>query len=175
MATALDDPLAYFITWTVYGSHLPGDEAGWRRRRKGYQPTQPRLADWHRKRLKYDVMLLSPEQRHVVETECERHCRHRGWHLWAVNARTSHVHVVVTADRCSGKIVRDQLKANCTRSLRARWNEFCDRTVWTVGGDWQCINCEEDLESVCSYVREAQDRMEYRYAKGSINPSAAGR
>jgi hypothetical protein len=30
-----DDPIAYFITWTVYGTHLQGDERGWRRRRKG--------------------------------------------------------------------------------------------------------------------------------------------
>src|ERR1043165_6116471 len=135
MTTASDDPLAYFITWTVYGSHLQGDECGWRRWREGYQPPQPRLADWHRKRLKYEVMLLSPDERNVVEAECERHCRHRGWHLWAANARTSHVHVVVTADACSGKTVRDQLKANCTRGLRERWKQFCNRTVWTVGGD----------------------------------------
>ena len=158
MATESDDPLAYFITWTVYGSHLQGHDDGWRRRRKGYEPAQPRLCDWHQKRLKYDVMLLSPDQRNVVETECRRHCQHRGWHLWAASARTSHVHVVVTAERCSGKTVRDQLKANCTRGLRARWSQFCDRTVWTIGGDWKCINRQEDLEAVCLYVREAQDR-----------------
>jgi REP element-mobilizing transposase RayT len=170
MATAPDDPLAFFITWTVYGSHLQGDDSGWRRRRKGYQPPQPQLAVWHRKRLKYDLVLLSPAERQVVEAECERHCHHRGWHLWAVNARPSHVHVVVTADRCSGKTVRDQLKANCTRGLRERWSQFCDRTVWTVGGDWQCINREDDLEIVCLYVREAQDRMEYKYQPPGASP-----
>ncbi len=163
MTTAPDDPLAFFITWTVYGSHLQGDDSGWRRRRNGYQPPQLRLADWRRRRLKYDLMLLSPDERRVVEAECERHCRHRRWHLWAVNARASHVHVVVTADGYSGKTVRDQLKANCTRGLRERWNQFRDRTVWTVGGDWRCINSEDDLETVCLYVRDAQDRMEYEY------------
>jgi hypothetical protein len=54
------------------------------------------------------------------------------------------------------------LKANSTRGLRERWNQFCDRTVWTVGGDWECLNAEKDLETVCLYVREAQDRMEYK-------------
>src|ERR1700690_2816679 len=117
MATAPDDPLAYFITWTLYGSHLQGNDSGWRRRRKGYQPPQPRLAEWHQKRLKYDVLLLSAAERRLVEAECERHCQHRGWHLWAVNVRTSHVHIVVSADQCTGKTVRDQLKANCTRAL----------------------------------------------------------
>jgi REP element-mobilizing transposase RayT len=166
MATTSDDPLAYFITWTVYGSHLQGDQDGWRLRRKGQQIPQPRLAQWHRERLKHDVILLSADQRKAVEAECERHCRHRRWHLWAANARTSHVHIVVTADGSSGKTVRDQLKANCTRGLRARWREYCDRAIWTVGGDWQCINSQQDLETVCLYVREAQDRVQYKSAAG---------
>jgi len=25
----MDDPLAFFLTWTKYGSWLPGDERGW--------------------------------------------------------------------------------------------------------------------------------------------------
>lgn len=155
-----DEPVAYYITWTVYGTHLQGDTRGWRRRRKGYQPPQPRLARWRRERLKHDVILLSPEQQLIVERECRRHCTHRGWRLWEVNARSNHVHVVVTAAGCSGKPVRDQLKANCTRGLREQWPVFRDRPVWTVGGDWECINSEDDLETVCLYVREAQDRMD---------------
>jgi REP element-mobilizing transposase RayT len=153
----LNEPLAFFITWTVYGSHLQGDERGWRQRRRGDQPPQPRLSEWRRERLKHEVIMLSPDQRAVVERECRRHCDHRGWHVWAINARSTHVHVVVTAAEFAGKTVRDQLKANGTRGLRDEWAELCDRPVWTVGGDWQCINTEDDLEQVCLYVRDAQD------------------
>jgi hypothetical protein len=102
-----------------------------------------------------------PEQRAVVARECERHCKHRGWHLWVVNPRSTHIHVVVTAVGCSGKTVRDQLKANATRGMRGMregWPQFCDRPVWTVGGDWECINTERDLEQVVLYVCDAQDR-----------------
>ena len=155
-----DDPIAYFITWTVYGTHLQGDERGWRSRRKGEQLPQPRLASWHRDRLKHDVIILSPEQRLVVEQECRHHCDHRGWRLWAVNARSTHIHVVAAAAGVSGKRVRDQLKANCTRGMREQWRVFCDRPVWTQGGDWECINNEDELETVCQYVLEAQDRMD---------------
>lgn len=154
----VDEPLAFFITWTVYGSHLQGDEHGWRRRWHGEQRPQPQLAQWRWERLKHEVITLSPEQRGVVERECQRHCEHRSWHLWVVNARSTHVHAVVTASGCSGKTVRDQLKANGTRGLRERWTQFGDRPVWTVGGDWACINAEDDLEQVCVYVREVQDR-----------------
>ncbi len=27
-AVPMDDPIAYFITWSTYGTWLPGDEAG---------------------------------------------------------------------------------------------------------------------------------------------------
>lgn len=158
----MDDPIAYFITWTIYGSHLQGDPLGWRRRGHGHQLPQPQLVAWHQARLKHSVTLLTPAQRNVVEMICRQHCGRRGWDLWEVNARSTHVHVVVTADGCSGKTVRDQLKANCTSALRERWSEFCDRTVWTRGGDWQCVNDEQGLEQICLYVREAQDRMEFK-------------
>ena len=159
MSLPADDPLAFFVTWTIYGSHLQGDVSGWRRRRKGEQPPQPQLAEWHRARLKHCVLLLSSEQRAVVTHECERHCDFRGWHLWAVTARSNHVHAVVTAAGYSGATIRDQLKANGTRGLRERWAEFRDRPVWSVGGDWLCVNGEDELEAVCLYVRHGQDRM----------------
>lgn len=156
----IDDPIAFFITWTVYGTYLQGDMRGWRRRRQGHQLPQPRLAQWRGERLKYPILLLSAEQQTVVEQQCQRHCEHRDWHLWAVNARTNHVHAVVSASGYSGNTVRDQLKANCTRELREHWSELRDRQVWSVGGDWKCINSEDELENVCVYVIDAQNRKE---------------
>jgi hypothetical protein len=153
-----DEPLAFFITWTIYGSHLQGDESGWRRRREGDQPPQPRLAQWRREQLKHEVIRLSLQQRAVVDQECRRHCEIRTWHPWAMSVRSTHVHAVVTAAGCAGSTVRDQLKANATRSLREQWPVFRDRPVWAVGGDWVCINSEDELELACRYVIEAQDR-----------------
>ncbi len=112
------EPIAYFITWTVYGTILQGDERGWRRRRKGEQQPQPRLSEWRRERLKHPIELLDYELRQAVNAEIDRLSKFRGWHLWSQDARTNHVHVVVTAlGMCGGK-VRDQLKANCTRVVR---------------------------------------------------------
>ena len=38
------------------------------------------------------------------------------------------------------------------------WGVFRERPVWTVGGDWQSVNTEDDLAAVIEYVMEAQDR-----------------
>jgi REP element-mobilizing transposase RayT len=157
-----DDPLAFFITWTVYGTFLQGDARGWRKRGAGSQPSQPLLERWHRDRLKHDIVLLNTAQRHVVENEIQRHCEHRHWNLWVANARSNHVHVLVTSSGYSGKAVRDQLKANCTRGLRQQDNVFVDRPVWSVGGDWKCINSEKDLGEAIEYAGVAQERMDQK-------------
>jgi REP element-mobilizing transposase RayT len=152
-----DEPIAYFITWTVYGTWLQGDERGWRRYRGGFEKPQPLLADWRRERLLHPVLLLTHEHREVVAHEIQKHCAHRLWHPWAINPRTNHVHVVITATGFNGGQVRDQLKANCTRRLRETDTTFLDRPVWSRGGDWKSINSEDDLATVVLYANEAQD------------------
>lgn len=154
-----DEPIAFFITWTVYGTFLQGDDRGWRRRRKGSQPPQPKLADWRRERLLFPIQLLDQGMREVVEAEIERLAEVRGWHVWARSARSNHVHIAVTAFGYNGARVRDQFKANCTRELREHWPVFADRPVWTKGGDCECLNTEDDLEQAVIYVAQAQDRM----------------
>jgi hypothetical protein len=90
--------LAYFLTWPTYGTWLPGDERGWVEYRHGWQ-----LPDSIRKleaeaRMTEDACTLDTEERTLVEATIAEHCRIRGWELHAVNCRTNHLHVVVTAD-----------------------------------------------------------------------------
>ncbi len=152
-----EDPLGFFITWTVYGTWLQGDERGWRRYRGGHKTPQPLLADWRRERLLHPILLLTDKHRECVSHEIESHCTRRGWKLWVANPRTNHVHVVVTAVGYDGARVRDQLKANATRGLREFDARFTGRPVWTRGGDWQCVNTEDDLAAVILYASEVQD------------------
>lgn len=84
------------------------------------------------------------------------HCQHCGWVLHAVNARTKHVHVVVTAD-AKPRLIRDQLKANCTTRLRRQEKPLiCERT-WTKGGDCSVLFDDESLHNAVIYTLEAQD------------------
>lgn len=158
-SSAVQDPLAYFVTWTTYGTHLQGDQRGWRKRFKGEQEPQPLLDCWRRNRLKYDAVIILPNQRSTIEQAIRAHCEHRNWKLWAVSVRSNHIHVIVEAPEESGRKVRDQLKANATRAIRTVCGDLKDRPVWTLGGDWNCINDEISLERVILYVSEAQDRM----------------
>ena len=58
--------MAFFITWTVYGTHLQGDELGWRKIGEGDKLPVPLLADWHRERLNHAIKLLDENQRMTV-------------------------------------------------------------------------------------------------------------
>jgi REP element-mobilizing transposase RayT len=153
-----NEPLGYFITFTVYGTFLQGDSRWWHSRENGIRAPQPLLKAWHQKRLRHAVLLLTDEQRTAIKQEIDRFCEYRNWRLWKANPRSNHVHVVVTAPGYIGKTVRDQIKANCTRILRERWSQFCNRPVWTVGGAWSALETEQELENAILYAGEVQDR-----------------
>lgn len=151
------EPLAYFLTWTTYGTWLPGDERGWNRKGDhALLEPDPLLVRMAQAKMTEPVFVLSDRHRVIVEETIREHCRIRNWPLHAVNARSNHVHVVVTAIGYKPKTVRDQLKAWCTTKLKEAGES---RThFWTEGGSQRWINTDEELEAAVAYVLEAQDR-----------------
>src|SRR4051794_37027956 len=109
--------LAYHIVWTTYGTWLPGDARGWVKKNiLGVQPPDVELERQARASMVEDAVVLTLAQRLLLEKTIADHCRIRGWTLHAVNARTNHIHVVVSAERDPAD-VRDQFKAWCSRKL----------------------------------------------------------
>jgi len=165
-----DDPLRLFLTWTTYGTWLPGDGRGWRKWQSGQQQPQPLLEDWCREQMRQQPLFLNLPQRRAVEKVIREHAIIRGWELAAVSARSNHVHVAMTvvpivsgkalAAGRSIKSVRDQLKANSTRVLRQFSDPVTHEKTWTKGGDIQIIDSDNDWDQVILYITDAQDRME---------------
>jgi REP element-mobilizing transposase RayT len=152
----MPDALAYFITWTTYGTWLPGDERGWVLKGSGFQDSRPVRKELASDRMTEPPCTLSDEQRGIVELTIRDHCRIRGWEMHALNCRTNHVHAVVTANTDSKK-VRDEFKAWCTRKLK---EAACDIEVrenwWTEAGSRRMIGDEESLEAAIHYVLYGQ-------------------
>jgi REP element-mobilizing transposase RayT len=151
----MSEPLAYLITWTTYGTWLHGDERGWvDGGTPGIQAPDARRRERDRSRMAERPVTLDPAQREVVRATIEAHCRFRGWCLHAVNARSNHVHVVVTAP-VPPEQVMNQFKAWCSRRLnecggtrRKHW--------WTYHGSTKWINDEAYLQNAIRYVLEIQ-------------------
>ena len=104
-------------------------------------------------------VLLNSNQRIAVESVCRKHAEIRGWELHAVNARSNHVQLVVTAD-ADGKMVRSQFKANATNILRQPPNPIANKKVWTRGGDIKIVDGDDAMDRVVLYITVAQDRID---------------
>jgi REP element-mobilizing transposase RayT len=153
-------PLAWYITWTTYGTWLHGDKRG---SYIGKSPIAPdtELEAMMRDEMTEDPVYLSEEQRAVVEACIRKECEGQGWRLHTVNARTNHVHVVLSAQR-DGKFLRSRLKAltsdalselagipmNSGKDGRRRW--------WTEKGNIFELETEKGLEEVIVYARDLQ-------------------
>ena len=175
----MPEPLAYFLTWSTYGTWLPGDARGWIEYRHGWKLPDPIRELEAAARMTEDACRLTPEQRAIVEAQVAETCRFRGWELFAVNCRSNHVHVVVAADR-HPKIVRNHLKAWCTRRLKEHAASTRTRNVsdvgtptrnvsedsietirenwWAERGSQRYVNDHDSLESAIVYVLDGQDR-----------------
>ena len=151
----MDSVAGYFITWTTYGTWLPGDQRGWRLRLKGQKLPEPLLEAWCEKQMKGEAVLLGIDDRKTVEDACHAHCVFRGWELKAVNARTNHVHVVVITNK-SPQSTRDELKANCTRMLRMQSKPLNVLKTWTAGGDCEVLADDDELLGAMHYVMVGQ-------------------
>src|SRR5947208_9864778 len=80
----MTDILAYHIVWTMYGTWLPGDWRGWVRKRIwGILPPDPDIERQARERMAEPMVLLTDEQRAIVERTIADHCRIGGWTLHA--------------------------------------------------------------------------------------------
>src|SRR5262245_26201359 len=89
------EPLAFLVTWTTYGTWLPGDARGWNRKGEAEnQRPNPLFVEMAQSRMKEAEFRLSVVDRRIAEQTIRDHCRIRGWHLHAVNARSNHVHLV---------------------------------------------------------------------------------
>jgi REP element-mobilizing transposase RayT len=116
-------PPAYLITFRCYGTWLHGDTRGSMNRR-GHNiygtprmPNNRKLESSDAERLKCLPMTLYEAQRNAVEEAVGEVCEYRGFLLRAVNVRTNHIHVVVSA-ACRPEAILNAFKAYSTRKLR---------------------------------------------------------
>ena len=158
------EPLEYFLTWCTYDTWLPGDPRGWIEQRHGWQLPRRGLEFEAAASMTEDACRLKRWQRDVVERAIEAVCQFRRWHLHAVNCRSNHVHLVVTANP-HPIVVRNQLKSWSTRRLKeseaagahVTGPTAVRRKWWAEGGSQRYVNDEDSLECAIRYVRDGQD------------------
>ncbi len=156
----MSEPLAYFITFTTYGTWLHGRSSGsvdrWHNVPGAeFLPADENLEAARRRTLRQEPYFLDESRRAVVLQTIREVAAHRGWRLWAAHVRLRHVHIVVTAPIKPEKAMAD-FKAWASHRLREAFGEDADRDRWTQHGSTRWINDELSLEAAIVYVVDEQ-------------------
>ena len=162
-------PIAYFITIATYGTWLPGDQRGWVEHRKGWKYPNHLLEAAASKNAVEGRKILTACQRHLVEQQVHDTCVHRQWVCHAVNCRTNHMHVVVSADDTAPTKVRSDLKAWCTRKLKEHALPMEANEWWAERGSIRWVFDDEGLNQVIRYTLEEQDNQETQHERTRPN------
>jgi REP element-mobilizing transposase RayT len=106
---------------------------------------------YNRRALAQPPVKLGARQRALVEQAIRETCELRKWSFWAVNARTNHVHTVVTAN-CKPERVLSAFKANATRQLREAKRWLNEKSPWAQRGSKRYLWTEKELLDAIAYV-----------------------
>ena len=153
-------PLAYFITFTCYGTRLYGDEAGSVDREHNI-PGTPFLApnlrrvQAEQRQMRQEAYHLDSRRRTVVLCAIQKVCAHRGWTLLAAHVRTFHVHLVVAAEERSEKVLND-VKAYASRVLNQTEVGSNSQRRWTRHGSTRYLWKAEEVGAAIHYVVREQ-------------------
>lgn len=157
----VDDCFAFLITWTTYGTWLPGDARGHVSRRQkadgtyvprknafgteydqGDETTRVRAEALQR----FDAVRLNREQAFAAASGIAKAAMSRGWRIHRATVMANHVHVVVADCPADGPLVRRILKgvSQAAMSSRRKW--------WTRGGSDRRLQGEQAIAAAINYV-----------------------
>jgi len=151
-----DTPVAYFITFSTYGTRLHGDTRGTSDRLHN-SPGTPKLVyderRWEAERalMKHAPFRLDRPRRRAVAEAIQDAAAFRRWPIHALNVRTNHVHCVLTASE-RPESVMSKLKGRATRLLHDRGLADRMQPVWSDHGSTRWLWSDADLGSASEYV-----------------------
>jgi REP element-mobilizing transposase RayT len=151
--------MRYFITFTCYGSHVHGVEAGFVDRIHNLPGSRTLDADPNRAAVESEAMkqapyLLSERARTVVLQAIQGVCAHRKWNLLAAHVRTNHVHVVVESEAKPEKVMND-FKSYASRALNLVEADI-SRRRWAHHGSTRWLWKDQEVRDAIQYVIDEQ-------------------
>ena len=159
-------PLAYLLTFRTFGTWLHGD-VRWSVGRQARSPKESRfispnmpLKEAMAAEMHQPPVLLKRAARKAVEIAIKEVCECRGYLLRASNARTNHVHAVVTAEVKPEKII-NTFKGYSTRKLRNEGFYSPDLTIWARGRSRRYLWKPQFVTAAVDYVLYSQGWMPF--------------
>ena len=154
-------PLAYFLTWTCYGTWLHGDDRGsvedpHNRYARPYLAPNPGWSTAESRLLKSPPVTLDTAMRRVVRDAALEHLAFKECTLVALNVRTTHTHLVIRSKSCEPGRLAGSFKAWSTRRLRDAGLLAPDAKVWTARSSTRYLWFEGAVQGARKYVLDEQ-------------------
>ena len=128
---------AYLLTFTCYGSYIPGQQGAIDRDHNvagsRLPGPRPKLRQHVQASLKQAPYEMDQDQRAIVLTAITDVCRYKCWHLLAAHVRSNHVHTVVDAD-VAPEAVMNAFKSYASRALNLHVPGHAGRLRWARHG-----------------------------------------
>ena len=159
---------AWLLTWTTYGTRLPGDERGtvsnvvdWAGRHRRNAPGTAAAAGLRglvadaASTMRGPPVWLTTDHAPLLLTQFQETAVHRGWFLTAVAVVSNHVHVVVgvRGDPEPDTLLRD-FKSYGSRQLNRSFGSPEGGTWWTHGGSTRKLPDDEAVRAATAYVEQ---------------------
>ena len=157
----------WFLTWTTYGTWLPGDERGFvspKFAEGAYEPrnnivgdpydgARPELRRLAQSKLVGDPIKLERDHAILLKDQFEETARYRGWIIVIGAILATHVHLVVGVhgDPDPSELLRD-FKSYGSRPLNQRFGKPESGTWWTEQGSKRKVKDQPHYEAVTAYV-----------------------
>jgi len=160
-------PLAYLITVRTFGTWLHGDERhSVDRCENGIYgtpdiPPNEKLLETMKSELKQPAVILNKLQRKTIESAIKQLCEKRKYYLQAINVRTNHVHVVVSAQAKPERIA-DAFKAFSTKKLREENLFSKELQIWSRGRSRRYLWKPLHVELAIDYVLYGQGDLPFQ-------------
>lgn len=151
-------PLAYHITFGTYGTRLHGDARGvvdrsHNRRGEPIIGSDPKRWERERAKMRFDPVVLTPEQMRHAEDLIPSICDRGGWRLHTRAAGPDHVHTLLTA-AADADAVRKWFKRWLGEGMSKRWPLPAGATWWAEGGSVKWVWDDDYFGRIVGYLND---------------------
>jgi len=151
--------IVYLITFSCYGSHLPGQEGTTDRDHNvpgtRLREPQAKLRQYIEAWMKQAPFEMDYDQRNLTLEAILEVSRYKQWRLVAAQVRSNHVHIVVDA-HVAPEFVMNAFKAYASRALNLAYPGGKGRIRWARHGSTRHLWSREKIEAALRYVLEKQ-------------------
>jgi REP element-mobilizing transposase RayT len=142
--------VGYMLTWTTYGSWLPGDKRGYVEHGQ-ILPGKEQILERNKDRQRLPAVILNEREEKIVQEVIFTEAQRISQILEALIVYSNHVHLLARPHTESMEQIVSRYKSKTTRAL---WRNGRQGRIWTKGYDKRFCFTEEEVTQRIRYINQ---------------------